>query len=372
MKFINRLIAFILVFSFFSGMFHIIANADSTLNVSAKSACMIDADSGKILYSKNPSKKMPMASTTKVMTAIIALESNIPLNKVIVVPEEAIGIEGSSIYLAEGEKITFEVLLYALLLSSANDAAVAIAIIVGGNTDNFVALMNQKAALLGLTNTHFTNPHGLYDENHYTTALDLAHLMTYAIKNPAFVEISGCPKKVFPKQDEGVRVMINHNKLLNTYDGVIAGKTGFTKKSGRCLVTSASRNNLNLIAVTLEAPNDWNDHKSLYNFGFSNYKRVIFEPISVDFSVIGGKKDNVKAVANNKISLLLPQSTQIKRIIKAPRFLFAEIKKGEEIGRVVYICNGKEIASSLILASENVQKTRYRFNLFEFLKELLF
>ena len=372
MKLINRLIAFIVIFSFCSGMFHIIANADSTLNVSAKSACIIDADSKKVLYSKNASKRMPMASTTKVMTAIIALESNIPLNKVIVVPKEAIGIEGSSIYLSEGEKITFEALLYALLLSSANDAAIAISIIVGGNTDNFVALMNQKATLLGLTNTHFTNPHGLYDENHYTTALDLAFLMAYAVKNPTFVEISGCPKKVFPKQDEGVRVMINHNKLLNTYDGIIAGKTGFTKKSGRCLVTSASRNNLNLITVTLGAPDDWNDHKSLYDFVFSNYKRVIFEPISVDFSVIGGKKDNVKAVANNEISLLLPQNAEIKHIIKAPRFLFAEVKKGEAIGRVVYIYNGKEIASSPLLACESVQKIRYRFNLFEFLKELLF
>ena len=273
MKIFIRFIIFLLIFSIFSSHLTVYATSSNDLSISAKSACLIDADSGKVLYSKNSHKQMPMASTTKVMTAIIALEASTPLSKEICVSKEAVGVEGSSIYLLEGEKITLEALLYALLLSSANDAAIAIAIAICGNVEDFVSLMNKKASSLGLTNTHFVNPHGLYDENHYTTAYDLARLMAYAVKNPTFVEISGCAKKVFPKGENDIRVLINHNKLLSIYDNIIAGKTGYTKKSGRCLVSAALRDNLKLIVVTLDAPNDWNDHKSLYNFGFDNYTR---------------------------------------------------------------------------------------------------
>lgn len=373
MKIFIRFIIFLLIFSIFSSHLTVFATPSNNLNISAKSACLLDADSGKVLYSKNSHKQMPMASTTKVMTAIIALEASTPLSKEISIPKEAVGIEGSSIYLAEGEKITIEALLYALLLSSANDAAIAIAIAICGNVEDFVSLMNKKASSLGLTNTHFVNPHGLYDENHYTTAYDLARLMAYATKNPTFVEISGCAKKVFPKEDNGVRVYINHNKLLSMFDDIIAGKTGFTKKSGRCLVSAALRDNLKLIVVTLDAPSDWNDHQNLYNFGYDNYSKIVFEPITFNLAVIGGKSNSVTISSKKETSFLLPKSnSQIKSIIKCPRFLFANVNKGDIVGQVQYFYNGKLFFCTPLVAHETVEQIKYRFNLFDFLKELLF
>ena len=257
-------------------------------NISAKSSCLIEAEGGRILYSKNGTKRMPMASTTKVMTAIVAIESGIPLDTKIKVPKEAVGIEGSSVYLKQNEVVSFEMLLYALMLSSANDAAVAIAYVVSGSVDNFVALMNKKADELGLADTNFTNPHGLYDENHYTTAENLAKIMAYAMKNQDFAKITSSKNKAFAREDGTSFALSNHNRLLKAYDGVIGGKTGFTKKSGRCLVTCAERNGLKLIAVTLDAPDDWNDHAKLYDFGFANYERVYFDTQTIKMPVISG------------------------------------------------------------------------------------
>ena len=372
MKKIYKSFAFIIIFSFLFSLFSIfaIAKEAETLSLSAKSVCLIEADSRRILYGKNENIRMPMASTTKIMTAIVALESGISLSTEILVPKEAVNIEGSSLYLAEGEKITFESLLYGLLLCSANDAAIAIAILVAGSVDGFVTEMNIKASELGLSNTHFENPHGLYDDNHYTTAFDLANLMAYCMKNDVFALISGCEKKVFPKGDDGTRVMINHNKLLRENMGIISGKTGFTKKSGRCLVSCAQQNQLNLICVTLNAPDDWNDHKKLYDFGFSNYKKVNFDTVSFNIPLISGQKTEI-TVASEDISLLVPVDYEnIEMIIESPRFLFAGLKKGNQIGKVIYRYNGKILASSPLVLLEDVPKIQYTFNLFEWLKNL--
>lgn len=372
MKLLIKLLSVFLISTLFFPVISQFASAESMASLSAQSACLIEAESGKVLYSKSGSRRMPMASTTKIMTAIVALESGIPLDTTISVPREATGIEGSSIYMQEGEKITLEALLYALLLSSANDASVAIAITVAKSLDDFVSLMNEKSARLGLSDTHFTNPHGLYDEEHYTTAHDLARLMAYCMKNETFAKITSTQKITFPRGEDSVRVLINHNKLLKTCDGVIGGKTGFTKKSGRCLVSVAERDGLKLIAVTLNAPSDWADHSALYDFGFANYKRVNFEKISMTIPVISGTKSEVRVSSKEDISLFMPnESGEIKCRIELPRFIFARIKAGERVGRAIYTLNGKTVAIADIYSDENVARQTYKFNFFEWLRSLL-
>ena len=372
MSFFKRISAFVLIFALFTSFSSIFvaANDVSINNISANSACLMEAESGKVLYSKNGSKRMPMASTTKVMTAILALESGISLNSLIKVPKGAVGVEGSSVYLREGESVTFELLLYALMLSSANDAAVAIALTVSHSVEDFVVLMNAKARDLGLVDTHFTNPHGLYDENHYTTAENLAKLMAYAMKNQDFAKITSCKSKTFAREGGTSFVLSNHNRLLKTYDGVIGGKTGFTKKSGRCLVTCAERDGLRLIAVTLNAPNDWNDHTKLYDFGFASYERVYFNAQTIKIPVISGTKNEI-LVSSEAFSILLPKEhSEISIRINAPSFLFARIKKGEKIGQIIYSLNEKIIATSPLYSNEDVATIKYKFNLFQWLREL--
>ena len=372
MRILIEILAFLLIFSSCLSFFTVfsVAKEDSDPSISARAFCLIDAESKHILYGKNENVRMPMASTTKIMTAIIAIESKITFSNQICTPKQAVGIEGSSIYLSEEEKISFEALLYGLLLSSANDAATAIAITVAGSEEAFVDLMNKKAISLGLENTHFANPHGLFDENHYSTARDLALLMAYCMQNESFALISGCSKKVFPKSDDGTRVMINHNKLLGYNIGVIAGKTGYTKKSGRCLVSCAKRDKLTLVCATLNAPDDWNDHQELYDFGFNHYKRINFDAIELNIPLVSGKSSSILA-ASSDISLLLPQYySEVDIVIEAPQFLFAGLSKGDEIGRVVYLYGSKTLATSPLILCEDAPKTEYGFNPFEWLINL--
>ncbi len=372
MDIFKKVLAFLLVFLLIIPLSSLFVSADEgVLNgISAKSACLIEAESGRVLYMKNGNQRMPMASTTKIMTAIVALESGIALDTKIKIPKEAVGIEGSSVYLKQDESVSFEMLLYALLLSSANDAAVAIACTVSDSVESFVDLMNKKARELGLVETCFTNPHGLYDENHYTTARELAKIMAYAMKNPDFVKITSCKQIAF-KRDGGTSFLLsNHNRLLKTYDGVIGGKTGFTKKSGRCLVSCAEREGLRLIAVTLCAPDDWNDHKELYDFGFYSYERVCFEPENFTLPVISGTKNEV-LVTSSAFSFVLPRKRgDITVRINAPTHLFADIKEGERIGEIVYFCNGKAFATSPLYAKEHIPRIKYKFNLFDWLTDL--
>ena len=375
MKKVLQITSFILIFTVFLNSIFIFAqNEDEKAkltHISAESSCLIDAQSKKLLYSKNESKRMPMASTTKIMTAILALESGIPLDTPVSVPKEAVGVEGSSIYLNVGEKISFGGLIYALLLSSANDAAIAIAHTVAGDTDSFVGLMNEKAGALGLTNTHFTNPHGLYDKEHYTTAYELALIMAYAMKNDEFARITATKRTVLPREDDGVRVLVNHNKLLKENGDIIGGKTGFTKKSGRCLVTCAENNGLRLICVTLNAPDDWSDHKKLYDFAFASYQSVAFEPLTVQIPVISGKTDVITVRSLPLDPLIASKSEgEVEVMIEAPRFVFAQVKKGEQLGRVLYILNGKVISASPLVAVDSAEKIKYGFDLFEWLRQL--
>lgn len=261
--------------------------ADGPPDVSAEAAALIDVASGRILYAKNGSKKMRIASLTKTMTAIVAIESG-RLQDVVTVPKEAVGVDGSSIYLKQGEKLTLEELLYGLMLRSGNDAAVAVAHHVGGSVPGFVYLMNEKAALIGMTHTNFTNPHGLDDSNmHYSTAEDMAKLSAYALHNPVFRQIvSTKVKSISWEGEKWDRRLQNKNKLLHLYNGADGVKTGYTKLAKRCLASSATRDGRQLAAITLNAPDDWNDSMKLLDWGFEHFavSRVVTKGQTVQVS----------------------------------------------------------------------------------------
>ncbi len=345
---------------------------DSSISsISASSACLIEAESGKVLYGKSPDRRLPMASTTKIMTAIVALESGVSVDSVLTVPRSAVGTEGSSAYLREGERITLESLLYCLLLSSANDAALAIAVCLCGTVEAFVEKMNGKAYELGLEDTHFENPHGLQADGHYTTARDLANLLAYAVKNEDFLRISGSYRAVISRDGGITSTLVNHNRLLRTYDGIIAGKTGYTRTSGRCLATCAERGGVRLIAVTLNAPSDWSDHARLYDFGFSAYERIYFDGICTDIPVISGVVASVSACSEPVSAVASRDRGNIECVIEAPRFIFAPIGAGECVGCVKYVLNGSVIAESPLIATEGVESESGKFDFFEWLKDLI-
>ena len=286
---------------------------------------------------------MPMASTTKIMTALVALELADPATE-ITADAEAIGIEGSSIYLTENETLTLEQLLYALLLESANDAATAIALGLSGSVEAFAAEMNRKADELGLRQTHFTNPHGLDDREHFTTAYELALIARAALQNDLLRQIVSTRKTTIPHQaTNGSRLLVNHNNMLRLYDGCIGVKTGFTKKSGRCLVSAAERDGVMLIAVTLNAPNDWDDHTKLLDYGFSRYESVLLcdrEELLMPLSVVGGEDASVMVCNVNALRVtLLVGHGEIIKAVELPRFVYAPTRNGETVGRVVFYCD---------------------------------
>ena len=334
------------------------------LGISAEGYILIDASSGEVLYGSNYNMRMPMASTTKIMTAVVAIE-NMPLDTRIIIPREAVGIEGSSIYLCEGESLTLEELLYALLLSSANDAATAIAISVGGDVDGFANMMNDTAKRLGLEDSHFMNPHGLDNAEHYTTAKDLAKLTAYALTLPKFKEIVSTYKKSISfNNKEGGRLLVNHNKLLNAYPDTIGVKTGFTKRSGRCLVSAAERNGTILIAVTLNAPDDWRDHKTMLDYGFDNYESVELGNFSFEIPVVSGNKEIITCTTDQIISVLLPKDHgSLEWRLEVYPFVYAPVEIDEKLGRIVYFCDGKEIGALDITAAERVDISAQKYTI---------
>lgn len=240
-------------------------------STNAHAAALIDVESGRILYSTRGDEELPIASLTKIMTAIVAIEHG-KLNEIVKVSKRAYGKEGSSIYLQLGEEMSLENLLYGLMLRSGNDAATAIAEHVGGSEEGFVLLMNEKVKMLGLQHTQFQNPHGLDASGHYSSANDLAKLTAYAMHNPVFKEIVRTPSRTAPNpNDPWDYKWGNKNKMLRLYEGADGVKTGYTKIARRCLVSSATRNGQQLVAVTINDGDDWNDHRKLLDYGFNNY-----------------------------------------------------------------------------------------------------
>lgn len=354
--------------------FYISADDMPSLSLSAECAVLIDAENGTVFYSKNSEKVCAMASTTKIMTAVIALEYA-DISQTVSVSRDAVGVIGSSVYLHEGEKITLENLLYAMLLESANDAATAIAIEVAQSVDAFTSLMNLKAVELGLTDTNFTNPHGLYDERHFTSAKSLAVIAAYALKNEVFRTIVSTQKRIIPiNNNEGSRLLVNHNKLLKLYDGAIGVKTGYTIKSGRCLVSAAERNGLTLVAVTLNAPDDWNDHIIMLNYGFNNYERVVLssdDRADYMLPVVGGNTGYVLCnTKENKSVVLKKNGVNITSSLELKRFYYAPIEKDEPLGQIIFYNNGQEVARVPVVAFNKVDSIKIMFNLLRFITGL--
>ncbi len=326
--------------------------------VSARSAILVSAEDGSVFFEKNADERLGPASTTKLMTALTVRSLVEDPDAVVKIPREAVGIEGSSIYLVAGETLTVRELLWALLLSSANDAATALAIFSAGSTENFCAKMNALADEWGLQNTHFSNPHGLSSDDHYTTARDLASIARRVLDDPLLSGIVATYKKTIPM--DGVpdtRLLVNHNKLLRTYEGAIGMKTGFTKATGRTLVSAAERGGMTLIAVTLNAPDDWRDHTAMLDFGFASYECVTLGAgaFSYEMPVVGGASDTVVLTNPEPISMILPKSREeiSRRVEAVSRFAYAPVCEGDSLATLTLTCEGK-VASTELVALESV------------------
>ena len=323
-----------------------------------KGAVLIDSVNGRVYFEYNKDEKLPMASTTKIMTALIALEEDCS-DKYFSVSREDVTVEGSSMGLLPGDKVTLRVLAEGMLLASGNDAANAAAKRISGSVESFVQLMNKRAKEMGLESTSFETPSGLDGKNHFSTAYDMAILAKNALQNPDFAEI--CSSKSL-KTEYGnppyKRMLINHNRLLRTFEGAKGVKTGFTKKSGRCLVSSAEREGVSLICVTLGCPDDWNYHASLYNEYFEKLKSVQLEDSAgkTEVPVSGGISKTVTAVPKAvSASLFEGEKEKIEVIISRPPFVFAPVKKGDIIGKAFFYISGELIAETPLLAENNVE-----------------
>jgi len=315
--------------------FNLVAEA-STFSVSAKSAILINADTLEVLYNKAEHEKRGIASTTKILTSLIALEYGVP-QKEITATKEAVTVEGTSIGLKAGDKITLMSLVYGMLLESGNDAANVTAFAISGNITEFAKVMNAFAKKIGMTNSNFTNPSGLTDKNHYSTAFDMALLTSVAIKNPIFRKIASTESAVI---DFGVpeisRSLTNHNRLLRGYDGVFGVKTGYTKASGRCLVTACEKNGVTLIAVTLNAYDDWNDHKKLYDYGFSLYDKKVDVPEIKNLKIPVVCSDKKTVSVDFAYEVEFNTNKDLKSEIFIKNYLYPPVKKGDIVGEIVY------------------------------------
>lgn len=344
---------FCLVVSIFLGLCVVNTKGLDAGLVSAKASVLICLDSREVIFEKNKDLRLPMASTTKIMTSLILAEQP-DLSKTVTVTNEMLLVEGTSMGLKAGDKVSYKDLLYGMLLASGNDAANVTAFALGKSLNGFAVLMNNKAEELGLKNTSFVTPSGLDDENHYTTAYDLAVLSAAALENPVFK--TACSTKnavVYFGNPKEKHYLSNHNKLLGDYEGLIGVKTGFTKKSGRCLVTAAERDNKRVIAVTLNAPNDWNDHRLLLDYGLDNVETVRYD--NLDFNdtlpIISSDADLIRIKAEPAEFCILKNSKD-KILTKTylPKFVYADVLLGQRLGKIEYYLNQKCIASSDIIS----------------------
>lgn len=332
--------------------------------LSARTAALIDVESGRLLYEKQAEKQMRIASLTKIMTAIVAIENG-SLKQLVTVGPNAVGVEGSSIYLKQGEKIPLESLLYGLMLRSGNDAAVAIAEHIGGSVEGFVFKMNEKAEFIGLNGTHFQNPSGLDSPRHYSTAQDMAKLTAYALRNQTFQKIVSTPVKTVPWPGEKWhRKWYNKNKILRLYSGANGVKTGYTKLSKRTLVASASRNGRQLATVTLNASDDWNDSMLLLEYGFSHFQRVKLIHRGKVFPTQPDRKGKFKVVARSDfIYPLKPEErkkVQIKPIMMVP--LKKVDREGLKVGNAWIYLDEQPVGSVDLITemrAEKAEKTAF-------------
>lgn len=327
------------------------------VSVSAKAAVVIEQKSGRVLYNHNADWELPMASTTKIMTALVALKYG-NLDDIVEVSEAASMVEGSSMYLEKGEKITLENLVYGLMLVSGNDAAVAIAESVGGSVERFVEMMNETAADLGLEHTHFDNANGLPSDTHYTTALELAEITKYAMEMPKFCEIVGTKSKSVPWEGrEYNRELTNHNKLLTMLDGCVGVKTGYTQAAGRCLVSAVTRDDMTLICVTLSDPNDWADHTNLQNAMFDKYRQnelTSTEKVIDKIVVAGGLLGYTGVSPDKAYTFPVCDEDDVKVDTSISSDITFPIKIGDSVGSGTITVNGEKYGEFSLLANSDI------------------
>lgn len=317
------------------------------LGVSAKSAIVLDGDQGQVLWEKNADQQSLIASTTKIMTALVVLE-HADLQETVTVAPEAVGIEGSSMYLKAGEELTVEDLLYGLMLSSGNDAAVALSIHVSGSPEEFAKLMNEKVQELGLEHTHFANPNGLDSEENYATARSLGLLTVAAMKNDSFRTIVSTKK-----YNCAEHFMTNHNKLLWQYEGAVGVKTGFTKQAGRILVGSAERDGRRLVSVTINAPSDWSDHKQMLDYGFTCYtpETIVTQGQQVGFAeVLSGTEDQIPLVATEDVTFFMLSGETPELQVETEQFIYAPVAQGQALGTLRVYVGDRLISEQTVLA----------------------
>ena len=321
--------------------------------ISAEHAILMDAQTGRVLYEKQADQQSLIASTTKIMTALVVCEQCNVLDRVRI-PKEAVGIEGSSMYLREGEVLTVQELLYGLMLHSGNDAAVALAIYCGGTVEGFAQLMNDKAHRLGLENTHFVNPNGLDSPGHYSTARDMAILAAYAMENPIFAQTVSTKTVSI-----GDRYLTNHNKLLWQVEGVDGVKTGYTKAAGRILVSSATRYGRRLIVVTMNDANDWLDHKKLLETGFAQYsiQKIVEKGTCLGtVEVAGGEAGMVQLLAAEDFSYALRQQEQPQILFTSPGFVYAPVVQGQPAGYAHICLEGRSVGKIPMIYGSTIEQ----------------
>ena len=354
----KKALSLLLIFCLtFAGTLPCAAIGPTRPEVFAGAFVLMEKDDRYILAANGENARMAPASTTKIMTALIALERCAP-DETVVVSRAAANTEGSSAYLRQGEKIRAGDLLYCLMLASANDAATALAEHIAGNIEAFAALMNEKAAALGLKNTHFQNPHGLNAEGHYSSALDLALLAAAALDNDDFARIVSTKRTVI---GEGTfsRTLVNHNRLLFSLEGCIGVKTGYTVNAGRCLVSACKKNGATVICVTLSCRDDWDTHALLYDYAFSRVKRVTVEERFFSLPLVGGEKETVEVRAQG-YSVLTSADALVETQVVCPHLLFPDLENGETVGEVIVYLDGKETARLPVYACEQARAAEKR------------
>lgn len=330
------------------------------LSLSAQAYVLYCVENDEVLLEHNQNEKMKPASTTKIMTTLLALEESMKNERIVTFTEDMIA-EGSSMYLKIGDTLHLSDLAVGMMMASGNDAANATALTISKDEGSFATLMNERASEIGMKNTHFITPSGLDDENHYSTAYDLALLMNEALKNERFKEITKNTDMTVsfltPRKEVTYH---NHNRLLSLYEYCIGGKTGYTKSAGRCLVSAAQKDNVTLIAVTLNAPSDWDDHIKMYDYGFSKVTGVKSDDTKVDFEVdvVGGEKEKVSLYCKNSDTAVVSvdDKDKIKRTVYIPQFVYAPVKIDDPIGMVTYTLDGEIIAQNPLYAGGDVNR----------------
>lgn len=330
--------------------------------VSAQSAVVLTADTGTVLFEKDGHTPRPVASTTKIMTALLALEAAQERGDPLVdITQEMVAVEGSSMGLQAGDSISLTGLAAGMLLASGNDAANAAALYLDASLESFAARMNQRAAALGMEDTHFVTPSGLDGEDaqglgHLSTAYDMALLARAALEDQAFRQLCSSPSLAVEFAEPVKRVTYtNHNKLLTQYQGCVGVKTGFTKEAGRCLVSAAERDGALLIAVTLNAPNDWQDHTALLDYGFSQVEpyQLAGGDVRLTVPVVGSPVEVMSLRGSNggEVTLPLGQGAQVERVVRVPKFLYAPVEAGEQVGEICWYLEGQLLGSAPLTAA---------------------